>query len=304
MVLEGHRFPVQALAFDKDGTTWTSVAYFTSDRGSEVEVAIWNGKNEKRALPLTTPLRDLVALCFGSSGQTFAAAGKDRSVWLVDRASPRRLGESPAPIFALAFSEETGLVATADAENVVRLWDAAGDESRICCRTTSPVRALAFAPGGKLLAIGDYQKVRLWEVARDKELNSLPAPAHASTILAFSADVKMLASGDVKGVVTLWDWITGEVRDPLGTSAEGTFLNEVTALAFSPDGQTLAVAVDRTVRLWEVVTGRLLARLEGHTGKVKCLAYSPDSRRLVSGGYDQTVRLWNLAEYLASNSQP
>src|SRR5581483_11815767 len=102
----------------------------------------------------------------------------------------------------------------------------------------------------------------------------------------------------------LWDWITGEVRDPLGTSAEGTFLNEVTALALSPDGQTLAVAVDRTVRLWEVATGRLLGRLEGHTGRVKCLAYSPDSRRLVTGGYDQTVRLWNLAANLASNSQP
>jgi WD40 repeat protein len=51
------------------------------------------------------------------------------------------------------------------------------------------------------------------------------------------------------------------------------------------------------VQLWEVDTGRLVARLEGHAGQVNCLAFSPDSTRLASGSYDRTVRLWDVARY-------
>jgi WD40 repeat protein len=73
--------------------------------------------------------------------------------------------------------------------------------------------------------------------------------------------------------------------------------DEVTAVAFSPDGRVLAVAVDQGVQLWGVAVGRLLATLSGHAGKVKCLAYSPDGTLLASGAHDRTVRLWEVAGY-------
>jgi WD40 repeat protein len=64
-------------------------------------------------------------------------------------------------------------------------------------------------------------------------------------------------------------------------------------LAGRDDGGTLAVAVGRVVQLWNVTTGNLVARLEGHEGKVRCLAYAPDGTRLASGGHDRTVQLWD-----------
>jgi WD40 repeat protein len=79
---------------------------------------------------------------------------------------------------------------------------------------------------------------------------------------------------------------------------------DVTALAFSPDGHTLASgSQDHTVRLWEVGPAGNTQRavLEGHTGTVNALAFSPDGKTLVSGGGvgedrqpDWTVRLWDI----------
>src|SRR5206468_3023688 len=68
------------------------------------------------------------------------------------------------------------------------------------------------------------------------------------------------------------------------------------ALAWSPDGRTLAAAsADMTIRLWETVTGSQLRQLIGHTDGVCSVAWSPDGKTLASGSWDATVLVWDIA---------
>jgi hypothetical protein len=67
-------------------------------------------------------------------------------------------------------------------------------------------------------------------------------------------------------------------------------------VTFSPDGRLLASgSVDKTVKVWEAASGRLLHTLSGHTSWVFSVAFSPDGALLASGSTDKTVKVWEAA---------
>jgi len=67
------------------------------------------------------------------------------------------------------------------------------------------------------------------------------------------------------------------------------------SVAFSPDGKTLAIACrDKTVRLFDVQTGKFKTYLEAHKDLVTTVSFSPDGKTLASGSWDGIVILWDI----------
>ncbi len=70
----------------------------------------------------------------------------------------------------------------------------------------------------------------------------------------------------------------------------------VNIVSFSPDGKTLATASDdKTVKLWNVVSGREIKTLSGHQYEVNSVSFSPDGKTLATASDDHTVKLWDVA---------
>jgi WD40 repeat protein len=156
----------------------------------------------------------------------------------------------------------------------------------------SGISAVAYSPDGRILATGEANWIRLWDVAKGQELRRLEKIPFGVYSLAFSPDGRWLVSGGFDRIVRLWEIATGkEVRQCEGHRGS------IEWVAFSPDGkQVVSTGKDQTIRIWDVATGKSIRVLTGHTNWVYCASFTPDGKQLISASRDMTIRLWDAAD--------
>jgi WD40 repeat protein len=162
---------------------------------------------------------------------------------------------------------------------------------------TVPITALEFSRDGSAIAASGYHEITFWKTADGSLDRRLTGLAERTYDIAYSPDGKWLAtaSGDpgVYGVAKLWLVEPGGGGKPVRDLAETQ--DVVFAVAFSPDSKKVATAgADRTIRVFEVETGKLLTQIEDHADWIFGIAFSPDGKRLASASRDKTCKVFDL----------
>lgn len=162
-------------------------------------------------------------------------------------------------------------------------------------RLAGDVRALAFAPDGKLLAGGGSDNIihawittnrQDWQESRQFGQASQRSAVEA---IAFAPEARLLASAHLDGAARIWDLETGRLAQTLNHGGI------VYAIAFSRDGRSLFTGgFDKSVRLWNVDSGRQERTIEAGMD-IRVLALSPDGRWLAMGGSGKQIKLWDVS---------
>lgn len=233
----------------------------------------------------------------------------------------QELTEHAETIWAIAFSPDGSLMASGGGNNKIVLWDTKTWKPKYTLPGhTGEVYSVTFSPDSRLLASGGSDgAVKIW----DTQTGQLAPPPQPPIVykggvlrVAFSPDGNLLASAGtdipipaddtrLKDVLTenslmQWDVVNGWLSKPLADHQK-----IVLAIAFSPDGKTLAsTGYDGRVVLRNLQTGARDTKFKDDELTFTSLAFSPDGKYLVCGGGDGKIKRWQRQNGVWHLSEP
>lgn len=265
-------------------------------------VQLWDLElGEPIGKPFTGHDGEVFSAAFSAYGKRLATASLDRTIRIWDLSSDQhqQIGEPltghKGEVSWVTFSPDASLLATASLDGTVRLWDltfgaTVGEQ---LTKGESLPRVAMSLDGSRLASASSDGMVRVWDLATRSMMGE--SDAHDSaTRVALNADGSRLASGGFDGTVLLWS-VDSDGLELSGRPTAHDYL--ITGLAFSTDAMSklASASADGVVRLWNVALAQeMSATANGHDGAVPSLVFSPNGSRLVSVGFDSTIRMWDM----------
>ena len=142
-------------------------------------------------------------------------------------------------------------------------------------------------------ALNNEGAAQLRRLAADQGRRLAPDPKQVSGAV-FSPDGRWLAVVNVLGVGLLWDTATAQMRATLQGFLQGTH-----SVAFSPDGQRLAIGSNgnEAIKLWDVESLQELLTLAGEGSMFNATSFSPDGNALASSNSRGLVHVWRAPSF-------
>jgi WD40 repeat protein len=296
---EGSFSSVSDLSFSPDGKILASI-------NSEPGVKLWSVETN-RELTTLEGKTSYTGVKFSPDGKLLAAVTSNGSVELWDVATRQELVELKGHannVRCVTFSSDGKVLATGSADQTVKLWDATTRADPIVFREdpsdANGFGPMRFSPRENKLAVGDWRGIiTMWDLHTgqrtiiDKEQGSSELRGSIEA-LDFSPDGKLIVAGINNGMVKVLD---SSMNHEL--AAVKSHASRIRAVAFSPDGRTVALVDDNDeVDLWDALSRSqllvLMAAKDRDNGVVQ-IAFSVDGKTLAVGLYDGTIKLFEVS---------
>lgn len=196
------------------------------------------------------------------------------------------------PVTKVDLSADEKLLATATIDGKVNIWSKNGILQQTLNGHTGEVLDVRFIGNlegdrYKLVSVGVDKTIGIWQV-----FNRYGNGEPGIYSLAIAPNSNIYATADRDDRIQIWRGNSDGKQQLIRTlPGHDTTISQI---KYSPDGQSIASAAwDKTVKLWDAKTGKLIATLK-HQDSVNTIAFSPDSQTLITGSEDKTLNIWNL----------
>lgn len=327
----GHNKSVKAIKFSSDEKILVS--------STDNVIKVWSLINYSNTSTFSSSNINSISISYDKT--RLAASSNNGNVLIYDLSKNKLLYSFSAHngiVNSLDFSVDNNLLTTAGSDSVIKVWNCANwSQISKSIKFNGAINAVNFSFSGLNIVAGcnNNDLIVLNSITGDtvkilKGHNKLVNKAF------YTLDDSKIISGDYNGNVFIWDTKKYEVikkfkvegfLSAIILDGSRTFFNcseyilvfdvekmvtlkslsnhiqSVSSVAISPDGKIVATGSwDKTVKLWNLESGNLVATLCGHTDGILSLSFSPDGERLVSAGFDKTVKVWSVKTGLLLNN--
>lgn len=236
----------------------------------------------------------IINTAVSSDGTLLATSGNDNNVviWNIQANSIyRKLSGVDKVTKSLAFSSNGQLLITGGKDSKVYIWNIdRGSIQYALVGHIGDVNAVCFNSNSTLAASGGSDKtIKVWDVSKGTILNTLSGHLKEVTSVAFNTSGTKMASTSADGTIKIWSTSTWIPERTIKAHKDWA-----RCVSFSTDGSNVAsCGDDKLVKVYDAL-GNEKWTLSGHKDRVVELSFSPDSRYLVSGSFDQKFIIWDL----------
>ena len=287
--------------------------------GSEDHAAeLWDSRTGMQVRRFEGHSKTVNSVAFSPDGQKVLTGSEDRTarLWNLETGKEMQRFEGHTSwVDSVAFSPDGRRLVTGSAGNTAFLWDSeTGKEFERFEGHADQITSVAFSPDGHSVLTGsDDKTARLWDAENGKELRRFVGHTDEVTFATISPDGGRVLTGSKDKSARLWDVDTGkELR-----IFNGGFMDTISSVMFAPGGQTLLTGGSNgIVILWDASNGQklqyfktpwpvraangqilryLTSQRSYNDAAVGSVAFSPGGRFVLTGGADNTARLWDAA---------
>ena len=282
---------VQAIAISRDDKRLA----FTTYEGFK----LWEFLSTNQPVDLTGHSSVVRSVAFSPDGKFFVSGTGNTSkfmsvwkglrVWDISAGTLSRNINNSSEFQEVTISHDSKVLASGN-KNMIRLWDITTNKetSVIAGERWNEIETVIFSPNGKEIVSNAWSTdtINFWDILTGKKLRTV----NGSKPITLSPDGQILASRTViNGAIQLINLSTDKVMK-INVDNVNPW-----SLAFSPDRRKIAIGGDDSAIIYDVLSGRRLQTLKGHSNIVDVVAFSPDGKLIVTGSADQTIKLWNAA---------
>jgi WD40 repeat protein len=280
---------------------WINRVTFSSNRrwlasaSGDGTVRLWDLRSGDPARVLSMRNEAVSDVAFSADSSLLAGAGGLVRVWEVGVFEGRHEPSPPSKALNEArFGPDGTHIASVGTDGSLQIWEASGHLQSSWPGHASVVQAACISPDGRLLASASWDGLLIVQDASTGAARNRFSVGDRLLSIACAPDNRHLALGGSDGVLRIHDLISGELRRAFRS---GGTADPIYALVYTPDERHLiAGRKSGRIEFWSLGSASLDRVLLGHTEEVIGLALDARGKMLASGGIDQSVRVWRMAD--------
>lgn len=285
--LDHHVRPITCIEYSPDGN-------YLATGAEDGTLAIWSADTGNLHAELEGHSANVTGMSWSVDSTRLVTSSDDFTMCIWDPQNGAKIATlkgHDSAVRSVCFDPKGKMLVSASRDNTLRIWDSRnGNPVQVLRGHTDWITSCAFNPAGnRIVSCAWDNTVRLWNPRRTEPIATMEGHDSSVAFVRFSKDGKNVISCSYDNTIKIWDAESAtEITSLTGHKAR------VNGFSQNSEGLIASISDDTTIRIWDPLAATEVTTLVGHAGAIQSAAFHPQTKTIVTGSSDKTMKYWDV----------